>query len=128
MKRIITQTLKYVHSMYTKDLFSELVKSCTPTTVIANLASRICQKLPQRRKITLRNTVMKWTLQEAEEDYRKNAQRNTRIWRENISILGHHRIDKQFRKVWERERKRYKTKLLRKRKKKVKFLKNKYRR
>ena len=128
MKRISEQTFKYVHSMYVKDLFSELVKTCTPTTMIASLADRICGKLHERRKITLRNMVMKWTLEEAEDEFRKNEQRSTRIWREEISKLRRHNVNGQFERILESERKLYKTYLRKKRRKKVKFLRNKYRR
>ena len=126
--RIAQQTFKYIHSMYTRDLFMELVKSHTPTTMIASLTEKNCKKLPIRSQTTLRNMVMRWTLEKAEEDLRKNAQRNTRIWRENIAILRHHNVHKQFQKIWERERKRYKTNLQKKKRKKVRFLKTKYRR
>ena len=75
MIHIATQTFKYIHAMYTRDLFAELVKSCTPTTMIASLTERICKKLPERRQETLRIMIMKWTLQEAENELGRNARK-----------------------------------------------------
>ena len=128
MKRISTQTSKYIHSMYTRDLFKELVKYCIPTTTIASLSNRICRNLPDRRGITLRNMIMKWTLDQAEANLKKEMRNNTKTWRENAQILRNDGINRKFQRIWEEERKRYKTHLQKRRKKKVQFLKIKYRR
>ena len=128
MKRISKQTSKYIHTMYKRDLFKDLVKNCTPTTTIASLSNRICRNLPERRKITLRNMIMKWTLDEAEANLKKDARNNTKTWRENISILRDHGVNRRFQRVWEDERKRYKTRLQKQKQKKIQFLKYKYRR
>ena len=43
MKRMSKQTLQYIHSMYVRDLYSELVEKQVPTNTIANLAEKICR-------------------------------------------------------------------------------------
>ena len=70
---------------------------------------------------------MKRTLEEAEDQLRRDTYENTGVWRGKMRILRQHNVHRQFQALLDRGRKRYKTRLLKKRRKKVKFLKTKYR-
>ena len=88
MKQIITETTTYIHSMYIKDLYAELISKGVPTTTIANNAEKICKKLPERRKSTLINIMMKWTVEDANERLRKAEYSNTGTQRLGETTYG----------------------------------------
>ena len=125
-ERIMNGTIDYIHSLYIKDLYRDLLQKKCGTTTIKSLTNRICRRLPQRRKDRLNGIVMKWTLEEAESRSTKSAKENTKTWRDNQRILSNARVIREFKEIWKKERKRYKDSLQKKRRKKVKHLVSKY--
>ena len=114
MKRIIDQTRNYVHTMYVKDLHLDLHKRKVPTTTVASLAKRICRNLPQRRINSLTDTVMKWTVEDLSNKFRKEERANTDVWRENIQIIRNQGIENEFKRIYRKQRKKYKQSLYQK--------------
>ena len=97
-----------------------------PTKTVESLATRMCKKLPKKRTNTLINIVMKWIVDDTSENLRREERTNTRIWRENIVVIRQNGAEKAFKRVWRRERKKYKQELLQKRRGKIQFLTKKY--
>ena len=50
MIRIMKQTIKYVHAIYVKDLFKNLVRKNIGTIEVNKLAKKLCRKLRRRRE------------------------------------------------------------------------------
>ena len=102
------------------------MKKGIPTTTINNLAGRICRRLPERRKKTLSDMVMKRIVDDSDEKLRAAKRSNTRIWRENIGILRGNIVEVEFKRKLRQERKRQKLRLRQRKRKKIRFLSLKY--
>ena len=126
MKHAMEQTLRYEHSMYITDLYSKLHRLNIGTTVVEKQSEVMCRKLPQRRKHALRKMIIKWKLIDAKEILRKEQYENSREWRVQKRIIGDEDIIRQFNKIWSEERKDYRNGLKMKLRKKIDFLKEKY--
>eukprot|EP00494_Astrolonche_serrata_P008035 UN08069 len=82
MKRAMKATLKLQQARYVLDLFQKLKRKNIGTSPVEELSIRICQRLPERRKRTLVNTVMQWKIEDARKSINKTRYDNTKIWRE----------------------------------------------
>ena len=100
MIRIMKQTIKYVHAIYVKDLFKNLVRKNIGTIEVKRLAKKLCSKLPRRREKTLISIVMKWKLQDAENSLRKAKYENTRVWRTDKIVIDKWNLLEVFNNIW----------------------------
>ena len=62
MRHAAKQGLKLVHTRHVVDLLQELARRSVRTSTVERQCKRICSGLPQRRKNTMVNRVMKWKL------------------------------------------------------------------
>ena len=126
MKRIMIKSAEYKQSIYVKNLYSKLNQHHVGTSTVESLSRRICNKLPNRRKITLVNIIIKWKLQDAHEVLRRKKYENTKTWRENKEIIQRNKVLDEYKRLWKREISIYENDLNEKLKQKVLFLKEKY--
>ena len=120
------QTNRLQSACYVADLLGDLSRKKIPLPSVESLSTRLCLRLPERRRTTLINMVMKWKLRDAWAVVRKERYNNTKVWRKKERVLWHEGVKCDFESVWEREKRRHWLFLRRKRKRKVKFLLEKF--
>ena len=126
MRRAAKQGLKLVHARHVVDLLRELTRRRVGTSTVERQCKRICSGLPQRRKNTMVNRVMRWKLDDARRCLGKERYMNTKGWRRWKPIISHAGVKQEYDSWWRREKSRMKRYLKASRKKKVKFLEQRY--
>ena len=126
MKRSMQKSMEHKHSVYIKNLYTELNKRKIGTTTVETLCTKICTRLPKGRKITLINTVIRWKLADAYNELRKSKYENTQEWRKTRNIINKNNVIIAYERLWSREIRKYESELEKQLKRKIKFLETKY--
>lgn len=71
MRHAAKRGLKLVHARHVVDLLRDLTRKKVGTNTVERQCKSICKGLPQRRKNTMVNRVMKWKLVDARKCLRK---------------------------------------------------------
>lgn len=72
------------------------------------------------------NVVIKWKVRDAWAVVRRERYNNTKVWRDNKRVLPEEGVVHDFNRVWEKEKRRHWLFLRKKRKRRVKFLLEKF--
>ena len=126
MKHTMIASKKQQQVVYRHRLINELYKHNIGTNEVENLSKKICKELPKRRQKTLSKMVMKWKLHDAYEKLRRERDNNIRIWRIAKRKITENGVYDRYQRLWMREKKEYNDILIDKRKRKVTFLKCRY--
>ncbi len=127
MKCIMKSTNDVTHSWYVVDLLRELQRKGIGTTPVESLAGKLANNKEKVRRQLVKHT-MTARLKDAHKDNRRKKYENKEVWKEEDTVLIREGVLEAFLVVWTKEKKRWKQKLRTQRKKKIKWLVDKYKR
>ena len=126
MKRAMKATIKLQQARYILDLFQQLKRKQIGTTTVEELSKRMCRRLPQKRRRTLVDIIIKWKIEDARKNLNSIRYANTKTWRECKTILIELNILNKYTRIWAAEKVIHTNEFRELRKKKVDFLTKKY--
>ena len=126
MKHMMSTTLRRIKTMYVKDLFQSLVYHNIGTTEVHQLCSKLCSKITILKASTLVNNIMKWKYKDALKVYRKTVYDEKRLWKTYSSVYKEEGIINDYNALWCVEKGGFTKTCRADRKRKVKWLINKY--
>ena len=124
MKHIMKATNNMAHSLYVIDLLKTLKQKRIGTNAIEHQIGKLCGK-GSGREIIL-EIVLKNRIAEAHKEVRRRKYENTKTWREKDDVLIREGVLEAFLVVWAKEKMRYRQSLKKLKKKKVRWLCEKY--
>ena len=124
MKHIIKSTYSILHSLYCIDLLKKLDMENIGTESIERQCRKLCNEKSSNRKLV--KIVMRSRIRNAYKDLRRNRYENNKIWREESKTLAHESILDEYMTIWSVEKEWIRSNLKTKRKKKIKWLMEKY--
>ena len=122
----MSQTTKLQNACYVADLLVDLSRKKVPLPSIDSLSTKLCLRLPERRRTTFITMVMRWKVRDAWAVVRRERYNNAKVWRDNKRVLQEEGVERDYDSVWEREKRRHWLFLRTKRKRRVKFLLGKF--
>ena len=127
MTRISKSMVRLQKAYHRRDLLTQLVDRDVPINSVAAVCKQACRGLSTHKEITMRKTIMKWRLNDAHVELNTARRVHTQSRREMEAILRGEGIIRDFDAARDRERARIRGNLNIKRKRKVRFLTEKWR-
>ena len=128
MRHVMNTTTRLLRAEYITDLLDELIYQNVPLRSVKVGSEKLCKHLPSKRASATAMRVMKWKRRDAERALEREKRNNTKVWRESEKALRELGIlDTYFTETWEEEKDYQRHQFDKKRRRKVRFLVNKYR-